>query len=359
MPTGVGPLQYPEQPKPPYDLELDNSYFLVKLHDAQAFFEAGWLVKPGFLAFSSSVESSFQPGLPTQSLHQITTLQKNEPCRLGLGVNLTDWLPARAADSLRVTLKYTVVQDTPFKELVDQMGRIGLAAKVSLVRPDWAVAVKVSEIVGGLLNYFLGEGSQHQIFPLTMDLNLSNLKTGYYAVVGVHGDAGWPTALRLDTNGRLTDANDHLLLRHSFAVIQVLALPRRGEEIARNEPWRELLQRGKERAMDTYPTSDRERRKTLDDWRFTLAQVRELARKERGYLLREIDDIIRAAQVEVEKRLLPAMRTESYDCEILPADWQNLLGVRTGQELRQSVKDYETALGTSLRLIEQYGLERK
>jgi len=356
MPTGVGPLQYPEQPNPLHDLELDNSYFLVKLHDAQAFFEAGWLVKPGFLAFSSSVESSFQPGLPTQSLHQITTLQKNEPCRLGLGVNLTDWLPARAADSLRVTLKYTVVQDTPFKELVDQMGRIGLAAKVSLVRPDWAVAVKVSEITGRLLSYLLREGSQHEIFPLAMDLNLSNLKTGYYDVIGAHGDAGWPTALRMDANGRLTDPNGHLLLHHSYAVIEVLALPRRGEEIARGEPWWELLQRGKEQALDAYPVNDQERRKALEDWRTTLTQVRELARKERGYLLREIGDIIRAAQVEVEDRLVPATRVESFGLEELPGDWQDLLGVRTGLELRQSVRDYQNALTISQRLIGQYDL---
>ena len=53
MPTGVSPLQYPEQPTLPeaMALDLDNSYFLVKLHDAQAYFEAGWLVQPGvFLA---------------------------------------------------------------------------------------------------------------------------------------------------------------------------------------------------------------------------------------------------------------------------------------------------------------------
>lgn len=358
MPTGVSSIFYPEQPKPLSDLELDNSYFLVRLHDAQAFFDAGWLVKPGFLIFSSSVESSFQPGSPTQSLHQISALQKNTPCHLGVSTNLTDWLPSRAADSLKVILKYTVVQDTPFKELVDQMSQIGLAAKVSLVRPDWAVAVRVSEIVGRLLSYFLREGSQHEIFSLTIDLNLASLQAGYHAVIGSHSDEGWPASLRVDANGRLTDLNGHMLPRHSYAVVEVLVLPRRGPEIARDEPWWELLQAGKEQVLDAYPADEQERRKLLDEWRSILAQVRVLARKERGYLLKEINQIIRAAQVKVEEKLLPKTTVEAFDADELPGDWQDLLGVRTGRELRQSVRHYQDAMEVSRKLLKQYGLER-
>jgi hypothetical protein len=41
----------------------------------------------------------------------------------------------------------------------------------------------------------------------------------------------------------------------------------------------------------------------------------------------------------------------------LPGDWQDVLGVRTGQELRRSVWDYQDALDESRRLIEQYGVQ--
>ncbi len=355
MPTGVSPLYYPKQPKPLGDLKLDNSYFLVRLHDTQTFFEAGWLVKPGFLIFSSSVESSFQPGAPTQSLHQIATLQKNTPCHLGVSTNLTDWLPARAADSLKLTLKYAVVKDAPFKKLVDQMGETGLAAKVSLVRPDWAVAIKVSEVVGRLWSYFLDEGGQREIFSLAMDMNLVNLKTGYYVVIGSQTDEDWPTRFRINADGRLTDRSGNRLQRFSYAVVEVLALPRRGDEIARGQPWWELLQTGKEQVLDAHLASE-ERRKLLDEWRSTLAQVRALARKERGYLLEEIGDIIRAAQVEVEEKLLPQTTAEALGLDQLPSAWQDLLGVRTGRELRKSVRDYQDTLDMSQRLMEQYKL---
>lgn len=354
MATGVSHVIYPRQPKPLCDLDLENCYYLIKLHDAQAFFEAGWLVKPGTLIFSSSVESSFQPGTPTQSLHLVTTLQKHVPCHLGVSTNLTDWLPARATDTLRVTLKYVVIQDTPFKELVDQVTQIGLAAKVSLVRPDWAVAVKVSEVVGRMLSYLLQEGQQREVFPLTVDLNLADLSTGYYAVIGSQRDEGWPTALQIDPNGRLADLNNHLLLRHSYAVLQILAVPRRGQEIARGEPWWELLQLGREHALDAYPINDQERRKALGSWRTTLAEVRALARKERGILLQEIGDIIRSVQVEVEEHLLGETTPEAFDTDALPREWQELLDVPTRHILYRSVQDYQNLLSLSQSLLEKY-----
>jgi hypothetical protein len=66
-----------------------------------------------------------------------------------------DRLAAGSQDRLLEALKYIVVKDAPFKKLTDQMGKIGLAAKLSLVHPEWAVAVKVSEIAGQLLSHFL------------------------------------------------------------------------------------------------------------------------------------------------------------------------------------------------------------
>ncbi len=357
MPTGVSPIQYPEQPSLPDTMmvELDNSYFLVKLYDAQAFFEAGWLVRPGILTISSSVESSFQAkSPPLQSLHQITTLQKNIPCRLGLSVNLTDWLPARTTDWLRITLNYTLVQDTPVRDLVEKMGKIGLASTVSLVSADLTVAVKVSEIVGRLLSYLMGEGSQHSLFSLQMDLNLSDLQSGYYAVIGSLGNEDWPATLKIDSQGRLTDKRDHLLTRHSYAVIQVLGRKRRGNEIARGQTWWELLEMSRELALSTDQTNIQERNSALSNWRRTLILVRKYAYEEHGYLLKEIEDIIRERHLEVQQYLLPETGQEALGDEELPAEWQDLLGVQTERELWNSVRDYKEAVRISQQLLQQY-----
>lgn len=357
MPTGASPLYYPEQAEPRCPLELEDSYFLVRLHEAQAFFDPGWLNKPGYLIFSSAAESTFQPGLKMQSLHQISVLQKNVPCRLGLSVNLTDWLPARSADTLHFNLKYSVIQDTPFKDFLDQVGKLGLIAKVSTMRPELSVALKVSEVVGRLLSISLHEGSQHEIFPLNVDLNLVDLKAGYYASIGSHKDEEWADTLRIKVEGhnvKLTNSRGHQLMSHSYALFQVIALKRLGEEIAREKAWWELLQAGKDQALDSYPISDQEMRRVLDDWRITLSQVRKLAIKEHGCLLTEIQEIIRKAQVEVQEALLPKTKEEAFGVGELPDAWQKLLGVRTEDELRRSAQDYQDALDVSRKLVEQY-----
>ncbi|NEQ64358.1 MAG: hypothetical protein F6K21_02445 [Symploca sp. SIO2D2] len=356
MPTGVSSVYYPNQPNPQFNLELDNSYFLVKLHDSQAFYKADWLTEPGFVTFSSSIESSFQPNDSTQSLHKISSVQRNEPCRLGLSINLTDWLPARPTDWLRINLKYTVWQDKPLKNLMAQLEQTGLVAQVSLLRPDWAVALKVSKIVGQLVSYLLREGSQHEIFSSTMDLNLRDLKAGYQVVVGSHRDEILPTSLKIDANGNLTNISGSSLSSLSYAVIQVLALKRRGQEIARNEPWWELLEAVKEQILDAEPANDQERRKLSVDWRSTLTQVRVLARKQRGFLLPEIREIIAAAQVEVDAKLAPSRANEAFGTEEFPPDLQDCLGVKTEQELHKLVRDYQDALEVSQQLLEQYNL---
>src|SRR5438105_10030405 len=144
MPTGVSHRYYPDnQPDPAYPLELDDSYFLVKLYDAQAFFPANVLKQAKLLLVSSLVESSFLPGNPTKSLHKLTTLKRNAPCHLGINTNLTGWLPANASDTLRFTLNYTIMQGTPIETLVGKMEQLQLEAVVSLIRPDIAVAIKI------------------------------------------------------------------------------------------------------------------------------------------------------------------------------------------------------------------------
>ncbi len=72
MPTGASqPFYLQDQPSPPFQLELENSYFLVKLHDVQAFFQANFLKNADSVIFSSSITSSFQPNSPTQNLYKI------------------------------------------------------------------------------------------------------------------------------------------------------------------------------------------------------------------------------------------------------------------------------------------------
>ena len=359
MPTGASPLYYPEQPSPPSTLELENSYFRVKLHDAQAFFQANFLQNADSVIFSSSITSSFQPNSPTQSLHKISTIQRNTPCHLGISTNLTEWLPALPGASLQINIKYTVLQGRPIQKFIDHMQQADLVAKLSL-RPDWAVAVKVTNIVGKLLSFLAQEGSQQDLFSLVMDFNVADLRTGYYVVCGSHSDEVWPAPqfLRIDANGRLIErSSDIPLSRLSYAVIQVLGLKRLGLEEFRDESWWQLLQTVKENILDTHTTDELERRELLGEWYFALKQVRESARKRREFLDNEIRDIIATAQREVERKLRPQVTAEFFGTDDeLPYELQDILGIETEQDLQNLVRDYQDALEVSQKLLEQYEL---
>ncbi|MEH2159433.1 hypothetical protein [Nostoc sp.] len=361
MPTGASqPFYLQDQPSPPFNLELNNSYFLVKLHDAQAFFQANFLGRADLVTFSSSVTSSLQPNSPTQSLHQISTIQRNTPCHLGLSTNLTEWLPASPSDSsLGINIKYTVLQGKPIQKFVDHIKQADLVAKLSL-RPDWAVAVKVTDIVGRLLSYLAQEGSQQNLFTLVMDFNVAELKTGYHLVYGSHSDEDWPSPqfLQIDADKRLRDkTSGSLLSRLSYAVIQVLGIPRFGQEKFRDEPWWLLLKTVKENILDSVITTELERRQKIGEWLFVLRRVKESALKRGEFLLSEIEEIIAAAQVEVETKLHPGSTAEAAGLgDELPDDLQEILGVETEGELQKLVRDYQDALDISQQLLEQYKL---
>lgn len=355
MATGVSPTLYPQQSSPSYELEPDNSYFLVKLRNAQAFFAANWLQQSSFLSFSSIVSSSFQANTPLQSLHTIQTLKKNHPCQLGIEKNLTTWLPARTQDSVNLTFEYTAVQGQPIHELLSLLKKLDLGAKVSMAKPELAIALKVSTMVGHLLSTLLGEGRQHEMFKLTIDLNVADLKAGYYIALGSYTQAAWPTALCITENGVLGDRTGlNSLAELSYVVIQVLGLNRIGEEDARDQSWWQLLQSAKERALLEEPDSDPQRRQLLQTWKIALSLVKQLAREQTGYLLRETQDILNQAHRDVTHHLLANIANESYGPDELPDEWQRLLGVATMQEFEESIRDYADAVKLSGELKKAY-----
>jgi hypothetical protein len=229
---------------------------------------------------------------------------------------------------------------------------------VSLIRPDLAVAVKISEIVGHLLSHFLHEGKQTELFPLTMDLNLADLKAGYHVVLGSLTNEPFPNALEIK-NGNLTARGGHALDRYSYVVLQVLAIPTRGRENMRGEPWGELLQECKQEALNTTIRNTDDFDEALEKWRICLAQVKRLALKDRSFLEGDVEGVIGEAAKEVEDKLGSRKTLEANGLEEYDEEWQQLLGVGTPQELRRHVRDYHDAVELTERLLQRYKLSSK
>ena len=89
-------------------------------------------------------------------------------------------------------------------------------------------------------------------------------------------------------------------------------------------------------------------------WKESLARVRELSRKDRTYLLHEIDEIILEAQQQVNRRLTPSTALEGTSVATFPEDWQTLLKVKNESEMNRSVASYKAALDASRAIKDRY-----
>src|SRR5262249_40400634 len=160
---------------------------------AQMLYETWWPWNTASVACSSSIRCSFAPGQGSvESLHEVAAFQQNTPCKLGVSVNLTDWLPARATDTVNVSLKYHVMWRSPISNLMECLAKNDRVSKVSLLKPELTAALKVSVIAGKLLSCLVGEGKKCEPFALSADLTVATLQAGFHAVVGSNVEQKWP-----------------------------------------------------------------------------------------------------------------------------------------------------------------------
>jgi hypothetical protein len=353
MPVGSSSLMSIKQQPPAMDIVFEDSYYQIKLAEAQAYFDMPFLAKPAALLVNSVVESSFYPEQPVNSMHKVNIVQKGVTCKLPFNTNLTDWLPARNTDQIKITMAYTLLVDEPFKKLVDQMQKTNLSAVISKVRLEWGMALKISEFVGRLLSFLLEEGKAKKLFEIQTTLNLSELKPGFHAVVGTPDNRLWPVTLVHDQRGFY---DEEARLQHvCYALFKVNSIPRKGIEVARNETWWELLQTSKDAALSTLPKNKSERQKIMGEWNTALRRVRELSRKNTAFLLSEIEQIIHSAHIELENTILPKIQEEGMvSTKDLPEVWREVLYIDNHEQLYHSARDYQDALEVTKRLLTIY-----
>ncbi len=351
MLAGFSKLIYPKQPEPLYQIIPDNSYYMLSLSQAQAYFPASFLVRPAFLTLSSTVESPYQPGQPLKSLYQVTTFQKNVPFRLPISVNLSTFLPARSNDTIRLTLRYIVTRDNPFQQLAGKMKEVNLVSKISAASLEWGTAVKVSEIVATLLSYLIKEGKEDTIFELVQDINVSDLKSGYWVIYGARDTSIEPQLLEIHNAELRSDA---YMEKYCYAILKVVAIPRLKDEAARERSWWELLQASKEKVLANLRKNSRQRDSSLREWESTLTHVYELARKDQSFLLKEIKQIIGRAQKEIEVGLNQNIEPEAFGSNTYPESWRDVLGVNDAIELDEQIRDYQDAVEMTDRLLKAY-----
>jgi hypothetical protein len=355
MPTGHTSLYYPKiQPQPKSELKIDDSYFLVKLHNCQVFFQGDWWNQADLFTLTSSVESSFRTGSPIQSLLKSSAIKKDTPCKLGLNTNLTDWLPARVNANLKISLTYNVLKGKPIQNFIKYVEKADLVTKLTL-GSGLESAIKTTTIVANLLSFLAQEGEQKDIFNLqNMNLDIGEMKTGYYVSLGSHTneESIHPENLRINDFGNLESSDN--LSRFSYAIIQILAIPRLQMESFREQQWWQLIDTVKNDIFQENPRNNKEREEIFTEWHLALKYATNLARRQPEFLWNEIKDILATAGAEVINRFPVIIQTESNTDDDLPFSLQTILEVETQSELRDLVNKYQDRLKISREILSQY-----
>jgi hypothetical protein len=352
MPVGVHAPIFPRnQPAAEYPLIKDDCYFLIRLHRAQVYHHSaakGLLTsfrpQPRFLTVGTTVQSSHGNNPAVRSLHRCEEFVPNAPYQPGWHGNLTDWLPAGNTDWIKVKVQYTITRTSPLAGIIKLIDQNGLLAKLSLLSTEWAVALKVAEIVTELASTWEKDHADVTVFNLDTQFNVSTLQSGYHITLGSEVDTPWPEAdsLSVTADGQLQDTKG-LLSSLNYAVFQALALPRRGMEAVRGQAWGQLLQIVADRIQLRGPNNDPERRKANAEWRATLERVNDLAQADRSFLRSEIQQVIRQFHQQLEPILaLPTRLQGTLEAGDggFPNEWQELLGVQSVQELQLRVDAY-------------------
>ncbi|MEM7064347.1 MAG: hypothetical protein AAF572_14425 [Cyanobacteria bacterium P01_B01_bin.77] len=350
MITGTTAFQYLKgQPPNQIYIKPGHYYYQFRLHEVSAFFKASWLKNFDSLVLISEVTNTLHPDITVRSLHTVKAIERNQAFQLGIRTNLTNWLPARSTDSIKIIIKYMGIRSSPVKDLLMHLEQAGLVATLSALEPEWKVALKVSNVVGKLTSHLLQEGTVQELFSITQQFNVSKLKTGYYAAWRCLDNEVFPSSLSLNSHKQLVNGSPPRPVKScSYVILQIHAIERLGVEILRHEPWWQLLQVSKDEIMYECELDDSlspEKAKGITkQWQDTLRQVKKMLRADKGYLLSEGSDVIRAASYEVSKKLRSSKILQSFGLELLPTEWQHLLGVSTFEELQKSAENYQDAL---------------
>lgn len=341
-------------------LAFGQDYVRIKIVDTQLYYPAGFFVRAGQAVVSTTVSASNADGQAqvVRSLHTVAQVVKHTCIHTGLQPNLTAWLPVRTRDAVKLAVTYTVVRDPAFSAVIEQIGKLGLVSELSLFSPQIAVAFRITEIVGRMLDFLNQANREDALLELGVDLNLAELEAGYYAVLGSLDQQEWPrNTLRLAPGGRFDDSTAARLAQLSYVLLRVLRLPTQANEDYPGEAWWQALQAALD-AVRATATLDPPA-KVLAEWQANLRQVRALARQAHAFHLAEIQARMQTAQLKVLDLLGQGTVSQaaSGPSEIFSEDLRDLFGVQTEEALIQSVRDYADAVEATRQLLRLYAAE--
>jgi hypothetical protein len=312
--TGTTAPQYVARDANPRTARPGQTYFVVKVHSAQAVFAGSLWERVNRLIVTSQVALN-HPSLgadPLRAIQRSREVRKDRAEQLGLSPNLVNLVPA-TMDRVSVSVEFILDKENRLAALGGLINDDAFLAAVSLA-PGVALAARtLGALSQKILQTFLQPQERQPILQFSGDFNIAtgDLRDGYYVLLGTR-DERYPLPrplppLKVQDGDLFADGRP--VTQWSYVVLDVRCLECRTRDLNDGAPWAAKLRQAEAVAqrLANDPLADAgERQRAQDECRDLLKEAQLLLLADANYLDGEARCIIKAAYAECSQQILGA-----------------------------------------------------
>lgn len=364
--TGTTPPHYIPRDGFSATVRPGQTYFLVKIHAAQAAFTGPIWERVKRLIVTSQVSLGDEPVYAIQRSREV---HKNRAEQLGLCPNLINLVPA-TKDRVSITLEFILDKENQLAALAGLINDDAFLSAISLAPGAAMVAQTISKLAQKILQTFLRGEEREPILQFSGDFNVSagELRDGYYVILGTRDERNpLPRplpALRVQ-HGELL-ANGKPVTQWSYIVLDVRCVSARTRDLNEGALWEKKLREAEAIAQcinSNWQATQTAREEAWKKCQELLKEAQVLLGADPNYLYREAQDIIKAAYKYCSEQIFTqeAARARGVYRNLLmelPALRADLafFGIPPDEDIQASVERYTEQVFETRRLIRQEGI---
>jgi hypothetical protein len=352
----------------PKEVKAGVTYFIIKIHSAQAAFTGHFWEKIKRLIITSQVKLN-HPLLedePLRAIQRSREVQPNRAEKLGLSPNLINLVPA-TMDRVSLSLEFVLDKENRLAALGGLINDDAFLAAVSLV-PGAAVAARtIGRVSQKLIQSFFDPDERQPILQFSGDFNIAGgeLKEGYYVILGTRDEnAPLPRPLpRLELKDVELLADGKPVNQWSYIVFYVRCIERRTLDLNEGATWDAKLKAAEAIAqrVENDPFADTD--KKMQEWKACmehLKQAQVLLLDSPSYLYVEANEIIMSAFQYCKSRIFPDRTAKgpvlfrgTTTIQQVPEQDMAALGIPKFAKLEDMEREYAERSKQVLKIIRQ------
>ena len=342
---------------------LQQGYFFIKFHSAQAVFDRSFWHPVRQLVVASRVAlkrgTAEDPEVP--ALQRSRAVAPGQAENLGLASNLIDLTPTTVVKA-SIALQFLADRENRLAALSGLIESNSFMSVVSLAPSAVGIAKALGGLTTKILSTFFAEEDQKAVLQFACDFNFvgEGEKPGYYVILGTR-DPGKPLPpddSRLELRGGKPYLDSKALDSLSYVILELVGVPARTKDTG-DGPWRAKLDEAETlwTAIGNNPRATQQEKETASKRCLALIQeAHTLIQSDPLYLPSEALAIIQKAYGEAEKQIFGTGGGSLHALPALAEPSRALLRVATRAELEMAYSDYSRQIAESYPVLVDAGI---